>query len=221
MRLSVSGRFLSECSLSYAGAVSTRNRAAPLAPEERRRSIVDAVTRLIIENGSIPTTSEIAKAAGVAEGTIYSVFPDKHSIFHAVIEQSVDPTPTIAALSTVHDGAPLERQLVEAMRIMQERLDRTISLIIVIRAAFPHPEPNVVKRRQEFTAADSGITSALIDIFERSGHPLVMPSERLAMALRTLVFASAHPLFGPEDRLTVDEIVAIVLAAAGIREGVA
>jgi hypothetical protein len=48
-----------------------------------------------------------------------------------------------------------------------------------------------------------------------------MPAERLAMTLRTLVFASAHPLFGPEERLKVDEIVTIVLAAAGLREGVA
>ena len=201
--------------------VRPKHRAAPLAPEERRSSIVEAVTRLIIENGSIPTTSEIAQAAGVAEGTIYSVFPDKHSIFHAVIEQSVDPTPTIAALSDVHENAPLERQLVEAVRIMQERLDRTISLMISIRAAFPQPEASPAKRRREFRAADSGITAAIIEIFERSGHPLTMPAERLAMTLRTLVFASAHPLFGPEERLTVDEIVAIVLAAAGIREGVA
>jgi AcrR family transcriptional regulator len=200
--------------------VNSKPRAKPLSPDERRQSIVDAVTRFILDNGSIPTTSEIAGAAGVAEGTIYSVFPDKHSIFHAVIEQSVDPTPTIAALSEVHEGAPLKRQLAEAIRIMQERLDRTISLIMVIRTAFPQPDASPAKQRRAFTAADAGITTAIIEIFDRSGHPLSMPSERLAMTLRTLVFASAHPMFGPQQRLTVDEIVTIVLAAAGLREGV-
>ncbi len=198
----------------------SKHRAAPLAPEDRRSSIVDAVTRLILENGIIPTTSEIARAAGVAEGTIYSVFPDKRSIFRSVIERSVDPTPTIVALSVVREGAPLESQLVEAVRIMQERLDRTISLLMVIRAAFPHPEASPAKRQREFAAADAGITSAIIEIFDRSGQSLSMPAERLAMTLRTLVFASAHPLFGPEERLTVIEIVAVVLAAAGLRDGI-
>jgi AcrR family transcriptional regulator len=201
--------------------VNSKQRARPLSPEERRQSIVDAVTRLILDGGAIPTTSEIACAAGVAEGTVYSVFPDKHSIFHAVIEKSVDPVPTIAALSEVHEGAPLERQLGEAVRIMQERLDRTINLIMVIRSALPQPDTGPAKRRREFTAADAGITAAIIEIFDRSGQPLSMPAERLAMTLRTLVFASAHPLFGPEERLRVDEIVTIVLAAAGLREGVA
>jgi len=201
--------------------VNSKQRARPLSPEERRQSIVDAVTRLILDRGSIPTTSEIACAAGVAEGTVYSVFPDKHSIFHAVIERSVDPEPTIAALSEVHEGAPLERQLGEAVRIMQERLDRTINLIMVIRSALPQPDAGSAKRRREFTAADAGITAAIIEIFDRSGQTLSMPADRLAMLLRTLVFASAHPLFGPEERLRVDEVVTIVLAAAGLREGVA
>lgn len=200
--------------------VSPKHRAAPLAPDERRSSIVDAVTLLILENGAIPTTSEIARAAGVAEGTIYSVFPDKHSIFHAVIDQSVDPSPTIAALSSVHQSAPLETQLVQAVRIMQDRLDRTINLMMVIRAASSQSDASPAKRRREFTVANRGITEAITEIFERSGQPLSMPAERLAMTLRTLVFASAHPLFGPEERLTVEEIVAIVLAAAGLRQGV-
>lgn len=200
--------------------MKSKHRAAPLAPEERRSSIVDAVTRLILENSSIPTTSEIAEAAGVAEGTIYSVFPDKHSIFHSVIERSVDPTPTIAALADIHERAPLRSQLVEAVRIMQERLDRTISLLMVIRAAFPHPDESPAQRQRAFAAADASITAAIIEIFDRSGQILSMPSERLAMTLRSLVFASAHPLFGPEERLSVDEIVAIVLAAAGHGEGV-
>jgi hypothetical protein len=104
---------------------------------------------------------------------------------------------------------------------MQERLDRTINLIMVIRSALPQPDTGPAKRRREFTAADAGITAAIIEIFDRSGQPLSMPAERLAMTLRTLVFASAHPLFAPEERLRVDEIVTIVLAAAGLREGVA
>lgn len=198
--------------------MSSKLRATPMAPEERRSSIVDAVTRLILEKASIPTTSEIAQAAGVAEGTIYSVFPDKHSIFHSVIERSVDPAPTIAALSDIKEGAPLARQLVEGVRIMQQRLDRTISLLMVIRASFPQPDANPAKRQREFAATETGITAALIEIFERSGQRLAMPAERLAITLRTLVFASAHPLFGPEERLTVDEIVAIVLASAGLRD---
>lgn len=179
-----------------------------------------AVTNLILETGAIPTTSEIAISAGVAEGTVFSVFPDKHSIFHAVVERSVDPTATIAALEEVHEGAPLDLQLAEAARIMRDRLERTINLVMVLRAAGPPPSETPEQRRRAFIEADSGIIDAITDIFDRSGSVLAMPADRLAMAFRTLIFASAHPLFAPGDRLTVDEIVAIVLAAAGIRQEV-
>ncbi|HUO45747.1 MAG TPA: helix-turn-helix domain-containing protein, partial [Acidimicrobiia bacterium] len=56
---------------------SKKARAEPLAPEDRRQAIVEAVIPLLVERGASVTTREMAEAAGIAEGTIFRVFPDK------------------------------------------------------------------------------------------------------------------------------------------------
>ena len=73
----------------------TRQRALPLAPEERRKAILDAVIPLLISRGSNVTTAEMADAAGIAEGTIFRVFPDKPSLLHEALKSSFDPAPTL------------------------------------------------------------------------------------------------------------------------------
>ena len=48
-----------------------------MAPEDRRKAILEALIPLLVEQGGDVTTKEIAEAAGIAEGTIFRVFPDK------------------------------------------------------------------------------------------------------------------------------------------------
>ena len=71
---------------------SQKARARPLSPEDRRAAILDAVIPLLIDHGAAVTTAEMAEAAGIAEGTIFRVFPDKASLLHAAIERSLDPS---------------------------------------------------------------------------------------------------------------------------------
>ncbi len=58
---------------------------------ERRESIVAAVLPLVRERGVLPSTREIAQAAGVAEGTIFGVFDDKRALMHALAEHALAP----------------------------------------------------------------------------------------------------------------------------------
>src|SRR5690606_7898091 len=80
---------MSERSLRYHGPSvqpSKRERATPLPPEDRRQAIIEAVVPLLIEHGPTATTRQIAEAAGVAEGTLFRVFPDKRALLFAVAE---------------------------------------------------------------------------------------------------------------------------------------
>nr|WP_284286883.1 helix-turn-helix domain-containing protein [Angustibacter aerolatus] len=52
-------------------------RATPLSPDERRRHLVDATLPLLVQHGRAVSTRQIARAAGVAEGTIFRVFDSK------------------------------------------------------------------------------------------------------------------------------------------------
>ena len=69
--------------------MSNRLRAEPLAPDDRRRAIVEAVIPLLVERGATATTRQMAEAAGIAEGTIFRVFPDKAALIHEAVRVSL------------------------------------------------------------------------------------------------------------------------------------
>ena len=74
-------------------------RAAPLSPDARRASIIAATLPLLRMYGREVTTSQIALAAGVAEGTLFRVFPDKETLITAAVASVFDPTADEAGLA--------------------------------------------------------------------------------------------------------------------------
>ena len=87
-------------------ADSARSRAAALPPEARRAHIIEATLPLLLEHGATITTRQIAEAAGIAEGTIFRVFPDKESLVAAVVEAAFDTTSVDAALEAIDPDPP-------------------------------------------------------------------------------------------------------------------
>src|SRR5215207_6406848 len=61
-----------------------------MSPDERRKAILDALIPLLLERGGDVTTKEIAQAAGIAEGTIFRVFPDKATLLFAAAEEAIN-----------------------------------------------------------------------------------------------------------------------------------
>src|SRR5689334_8941005 len=101
--------------------VPPSGRAAALPPEERRDALIAATLPLVLEHGPDVSTRLIAEAAGVAEGTIFRVFPSKDDLIEAVIASVFDPAPLVDALARVDRGVPLDGRLVAAAQLMQER----------------------------------------------------------------------------------------------------
>ena len=208
---------MSEYSLTYTGAVSKQRRAEPLAPDKRRRAIVEAVIPLLVERGSSVTTKQMADAAGIAEGTIFRVFPDKAALILEAVKVSVDPEPLQRELVLIHPEAQLHVQLAEAARILLERFQVVVALLGVLRTMPVTPETHHAIGPPPFVAvANAAINESLTEIFERHRDRLRIEPARAAAAFRGLILASGHPTMSLTERLTTDEIVSVLLT--GISE---
>ena len=188
---------------------SKTRRAEPLPPEDRRKSIVEAVTPLLIEHGASVTTKQIAGAAGVAEGTIFSVFKDKRELIFESVRFGMDPVPIQRALAEIHADAPLEVQMAEAAMILTERYDRVITLVSVLRTLPPptlhdHRVPDFVEQ------SSAAINDALAEMFAAHVDRLRVDPAKAAAAFRSMILSSRHPALAGKVHLTVPEIVTVV-----------
>ena len=100
----------------------TAKRASALPPDERRSMIVQATLRLLLENGEMVTSRQIADAAGIAEGTIFRVFADKDALIAAVIDAALDTAPLERALASIDLTLPFETAVAAAIEVLQQRV---------------------------------------------------------------------------------------------------
>src|SRR5215213_6628298 len=112
-----------------APALPRRARASALPPAERRRAIVEATIPLLVEHGESVTTRQIADAAGIAEGTIFRVFPDKDALIDAAVDAALDPGPFEEALEAIDPARPLDEVVHEVVVMWVRRTADTWRLL--------------------------------------------------------------------------------------------
>src|SRR3978361_1615913 len=115
-----------------------RSRGGPGLPaEERKAAIIAATLPLLRTHGGSVTTRQIAEAAGIAEGTIFRVFPDKDALIQAALETAFDPAPVEAALKAIDSQLTLEPRLVAAVEIVQRRFTDVWQLMSAVGMTKP------------------------------------------------------------------------------------
>jgi AcrR family transcriptional regulator len=187
---------------THAVPCTDRHRALALPAAERRAAIVAAALPLMVERGTNVTTRQIADAAGVAEGTLFRVFPDKDALLRAVIDTALDSSRTAQVIAAIDGSLPLERRLEEAVRIVQRR---TVEMWRLVSAA---ADSDALKGR---TPTRPGDLEALTELFEPERHRIRYEPVQAALALRALAVASSHPALHGGDPTEASEIVSIVL----------
>lgn len=108
--------------------------------ETTQDRIVTTARKLFAENGYRgTTTAELARCAGVAEGTIYRYFKDKKDLFVACVEPAIREVVRRETAVGV-TGTPRQRlreRLIERMRVVREHMD---VFAILLTESRQHPE---------------------------------------------------------------------------------
>lgn len=103
-----------------------------MAPDERRAAILDAAAPLLRERGAQVSTRELAEAAGVAEGTLFRVFPDKRSLLRAAVARAMDPAPLLDELARIDLAWPVERRIARVVVLVADRMDGILPLVMAL-----------------------------------------------------------------------------------------
>ena len=197
---------------------TTQRRAKPLPPDDRRREIIEAVIPLLLEKGSTLSTREIAEAAGIAEGTVFSVFPDKVSVIVEAIKATVDPESARAALAKIPGNVPVEEQLEQAADVLMERGARVGILVGVLRTLQTTGTHKLEGAHQYIKDSHASMLCSLAELFDRNPEEFKTTPARAAVVFWGLLFANAHSLMEDEDKLGAAAMVDIVLHGIASRD---
>jgi AcrR family transcriptional regulator len=187
-----------------------RRRVPAMAPDERRAALIAATVPLILQHGTAVSTRRIAEAAGVAEGTIFGVFPDKGSLVKAALLHALDPGTAIAALAAIDPAADLRERLIIATGLLRRRFAEFAPLMATARClAFgPDATPEMGQRLLDNRAR---LLAALADVITPDRHILRRTPDSVARLVVLLIGAGNHGMFGDSDTFSDDDMVALLL----------
>ena len=198
----------------------SRRRAPAMSPEQRREMIVQAAVPLVTEYGAGVTTSQVARAAGIAEGTVFRVFADKDALLDACVAEALRPDRALAELAAISLEQPLADRLTEAAAVMYAHLGRLGALFGALHASGhgmrrpPPPAQGAGAERcapPDRSAAMAPIRDAVAELFEPEHGSLRLPPDQLAAIFVGLLFQLGA---GDPSVPGTDHVIALFLHGA-------
>jgi AcrR family transcriptional regulator len=184
-----------------------------MSPDARRASIIAATLPLLRMYGREVTTSQIALAAGVAEGTLFRAFPDKEALIAATVASVFDPSAGEAEVTRIDAELPLRDKLITAIEMLQRRVSEIWQLFSMLGLAAP-PE---ARRSPPAQMDDARLRAALAKLFEPHRDEIRCAPEEAARFLRAIAFAGTHPRL-TDIPMTPHEIVTLLLDGIRARD---
>jgi len=192
-----------------AGAEAEPESAPARSRAETRRRLVEAGTALFAERGLHGATSaRIARRAGVASGTFYLHFRDKHALFHEIVFDAFEQLrQRQERAATGHaPGSPAEQraQLEDLVDFTEE--NRELIRVVFARGA---ESAAIAEELHERVALDieSRLSRLAAEGRAPAGlHPAAAAQARAATLIRVVAWWAAHP-----GRATREHIVSTLL----------
>ncbi len=171
-----------------------------MTPQDRREAIVCATLPLLQELGSSVTTSQIARAAGIAEGTIFRHFADKRELIDAALAKAMSADAEVARIEAISLDLPLARRLADGLAATADYQDRLWQLMRIVREAgwtpdHAHHEHGEHHPRHQMER----IGDAMARLFEPDRARLRREPRTAARLLLGLAFADRIQDRGPNE----------------------
>lgn len=153
-----------------------RKRAPSMSAEERRASILDAVSAYVVSAQMDVSTKEIARLAGVAEGTLFRVFDDKQDLldaaFHHELERLVDDTQWQERTARFTPSMNVEDRVRMCILLMSDVVEDWSNIIAAMRQTLGR------QHRQPPTGAPHGPGPGMKGLYARILHKISAELER-------------------------------------------
>ena len=179
---------------SAAVVAPVRGRAPRMSPEARRAAVVAAALPLVTRHGSAVLTADIAAAAGIAEGTIFRVFPDKEALLAACLAAVADTSQVHEQLAGIHDEA-LEVAVVRAIDVVLAHL--ATAMPVVMRVTTTGPTPRAARGLRAQLTDQTRVE--LASVLEGYADQLGVPADDAAAILHVLVLGAAVQAEAPSS----------------------
>ncbi len=186
-----------------------------MSPEERRDEIVAAALPLLATHGANVTTSQIAQAAGIAEGTIFRAFKDKRELLVAALSVAMSADAEVARIGEIPSSMDLSQRLVAALGAVSDYQDRMWSLLRVGQECGWHPghagmgeDENHPKHQMQ------RIGVAIAALFRADNGTLRIDPSQAARMLLGMAFTSRMQEQGMETSVTAEQLVDLFLNGA-------
>lgn len=187
-----------------------------MAPEDRRAAIIAATVPLLREHGMAVSTRQIAEAAGVAEGTIFGVFPDKNSLLRAAVMKAFDPRPALGAFAAISRELDLRTRMREVASMLRAGMLANANLFSAPKEAMAEDE----EFREQMMEGRKLMMDAITAVIEPDRDQLRRSPRSAAHMLFLLLATTVHRGFGhgePTDDMDDDEIVSVLLDGLLVR----
>lgn len=175
-----------------------RRRAPAMSQDERRAAIVRSTLPLLIEHGGTVSTSQIAAAAGIAEGTVFRAFKDKQDLLIACMRAGMNSDEEVAVIERIGTDGPLDERLTRGVEAISGYLDRIWAIGQAMRAGGVGPEA----MRERIHGDDDEerepgpppemlrVSHAIGGLFDEATDNLRVDAERATRMLLGLVFSN-------------------------------
>lgn len=168
---------------------------------------MDAILPLLLEHGRAVTSRQIAEAAGVAEGTVYSVFDDKEALIDAAVERHMELTSIVEAISTIPGDLSLDSTIEAIVELVQHRVREMFTLM----AAIGFGPPDRHKARRIGQPDEDPVIPRVVALLEPHRAQLRVAPRRAANLIRLTTLSMTHPILSEGEVFTARDIADLLL----------